>query len=69
MSTTEDVFWLYESNNNKNCSNSDKIFQQLPVLHYTIGDQENKCDISRKTYIKIGDECPICLDPIQTKKT
>jgi len=63
MATAEDVFWLYERNNNIN-----ECYE--PIINpYTIGNQENPCDLKRKIYIKFGEECPICMEDINTKKT
>ena len=81
MTTSEDVFWLYERNknvvysscvkyntpcpnlfNNECCCNSSD-----PVLPLTIGEQTIPCRFKVKTYIKFGEECPICFDPIKNK--
>lgn len=82
MTTPEDVFWIYERNKNyysdcaklgildkcpeKNDGQCYCCFNQL-VNPITIGDQEVICNIKRKTYIKPGQECPICLLPINKK--
>jgi hypothetical protein len=82
MSTSEDVFWLYERNKNYycNCANFGKLdccpenvngkcycYYNEIVNPNAIGYTDAKCDIKRKTYIKQGQECPICLDPIMRK--
>jgi len=82
MATAEDVLWIYERNSNYyyNCLHQGKIcttkfnnecycYESQIVKPYTIGEQQTKCNIKRKTYIKIGDECPICIEPINTKKS
>ena len=82
--TAEDVFYLYERNKSyydnckfakRNCPNeeyNDDCYCQRTnefVLPITIGDQCVPCDFKRKVYIKQGEECSICLDPITTKNT
>jgi hypothetical protein len=82
MSTAEDVFWLYERNKNyyANCANIGKMdtcpekVDEKCYCHYNelvnpkvIGITDVKCSMKRKTYIKQGQECPICLDPIMRK--
>lgn len=82
MSTAEDVFWLYERNKNYycNCANFGKLNSCPENIHgkcycsynevvipNTIGFTDVKCDIKRKTYIKQGEECSICLEPIMRK--
>jgi hypothetical protein len=84
MSTAEDVFSLYERNfsiyydcnkNNKidTCPNMWKgfcyCFCSQPLLPNTIGNTGVLCNVKRKCYIKPGEECPICMDPITTKST
>lgn len=83
MSGLEDVFSLYEgspsygncSHNNynkkyscgecwNNCWHYCKTKEVLPL---TIGDQNTICDLRYKCYIRPGDECPICYEPILTK--
>lgn len=77
MTTTDDIFWLYDRNSSiysdciklkkecKNlidgvcyCSENDIV---KPVI---IGDKYIKCRFKVKSYVKIGDECPVCLEPI-----
>lgn len=62
MSTVEDVFFLYEQPTNA-------CLQESPLLPMTIGDQEIPCNFKRKCYVRPGEECPICFEEIQTKKT
>ena len=84
MSTAEDVFYLYERNsryyhdcvqngNLDNCRDcwSNECFCHLKqdVLPYTIGDQYAPCSIKVRCYIRPGDECPICCEPIITKSS
>lgn len=77
MSTTEDIFWLYERNNSiySDCIQLKKDCPELIdgvcycseydiVKPITIGDTYVPCRFKVKSYIKIGEECPICLDPI-----
>lgn len=82
MSTTEDVFWLYERNKNKEYNDCIKLCKPCPnlfgndcccdssdpILPITIGEQTTKCRFKVKSYIKIGEECPICFESIQHKK-
>jgi hypothetical protein len=70
MSTAEDVFYLYERNSliYKNKSNDDENYKQV-ILPYTIGDQDTPCKLKIKCYIRPGEECPICIDKIQTKSS
>jgi hypothetical protein len=82
MTTTDDVFALYERNKNYYCS-CDKLnvtnikstlcseycYLTSTVKPLTIGDQEVPCKFNRKIYIKPGEECAICLDGIITKTT
>lgn len=56
-STAEDVFYLYERQ------------PEGLLLPFTIGDKRIPCSFKRKCYIKQGDECPICFDAIQTKRS
>ena len=82
--TAEDVFYLYERNKSyyDNCKlakrtcpseiyNADCYCQRMNefVLPITIGDQCVPCNFKRKTYIKQGDECSICLEQIIAKST
>lgn len=81
--TAEDVFCLYERNSKYyyNCSQQGKIeqckrkyknecccYEEQMVIPIAIGDQQTKCDFKRKTYIKFGQECPICIEPIIRKQ-
>ena len=84
MTTAEDVFYLYERNNTyyHNCNISGTIndcpdnwsnecfchTKQL-VKPITIGNQCVPCAFKRKCYIKIGEECSICMDQILTKSS
>ena len=82
MTTTDDVFWLYERNKNKEYNDCIKLCKPCPnlfgtdcccesldpVLPITIGEQDVPCRFKTKSYIKIGEECPICFDPIIHKK-
>lgn len=82
--TAEDVYYLYERNNtvyyncklnNKTCPseryNADCYCHVThePILPIVIGNQSVRCDFKRKVYIKPGEECAICLDPIIQKST
>lgn len=82
--TAEDVFSLYERNFDFyfDCNKTGKIdtcptswkgycycFYSQPLLPITIGNTGICCNIKRKCYIKPGEECPICMDPIITKST
>ncbi len=84
MSTAEDVFYLYERNSrvyhdckkNKKLNECDEYFDNDCYCHLnqdvkplTIGDQYAPCNLKVKCYIKPGDECPICYEPIMTKKS
>ncbi|MFY7728215.1 MAG: RING finger protein [Flavobacterium sp.] len=80
MSTVDDVFYLYERNlkyyyrcGNDRCGNEcDQAYcgQCLPdVLPLTIGDQTTPCSLAVKCYVKPGTECPICYEPILTKRS
>ena len=80
-SDSENVFWLYERNKNEEYNNCIKLCKPCPnlfgndcccdsddpVLPLTIGEQTTKCRFKVKTYIKFGEECPICFDPIKHK--
>lgn len=82
MSTSEDVFWLYERNKNIEYNNCIKLCKPCPnlfgdecccdsldpILPITIGEQSTKCRLKVKTYIKFGEECPICFESIEHKK-
>lgn len=79
--TEEDVFYLYERNKNI-YSNCKLLKKQCPsmynnicycneeddVIPLTIGDQNVKCKLNVKCYIKFGEECPVCLQEIIHKK-
>ena len=82
MSTAEDVFYLFERNSRyyytcaskteiENCTEyyNNECFCHLKqeVNPFTIGDQYAYCKLNIKCYIKQGDECPICFDPILNK--
>ena len=82
MTTTDDIFWLYERNKRAYCycnNKSDYIpgsnvcnnycFENIPVSSLTIGDTDIPCNINRKCYIKQGEECSICLENVMTKNT
>lgn len=84
MSTAEDVFYLYERNSRYyyNCSQNDNIntysdclnnecycHLKQDVFPFTIGDQFVPCRIKVRCYIRPGDACPICCDPILTKSS
>ena len=75
--TIDDVFYLYERNKtiynnckllNKECityyDNICYCFLDENVFPITIGEQTINCMLNRKCYIKIGEECPICLEKI-----
>ena len=81
MSTAEDVFHLYERNKNKEYNDCIKLCKPCPnlfgndcccesldpVLPVTIGEQFIRCKLKVKSYIKFGEDCPICFDPIKHK--
>jgi hypothetical protein len=83
MSTDENVFYLYERNSsfyydckkqgnfekcpNKFLNKCQCIYDQ-PVLPVSIGENDCRCHINKKCYIKPGEKCPICLEKILTKK-
>jgi hypothetical protein len=81
MSTTEDVFALYERNKNWYCLCNDTVnnrktklcsqycYLSSPVQPLTIGDQDVPCSFARKIYIRPGEECSICLDGVLTKSS
>jgi hypothetical protein len=64
MATAEDVFHLYEKNTN-NISGVCNASQEVQPI--TIGNQFIPCSFNRKCYVKQGEECPICYDPILRK--
>ncbi len=79
----DDVFWLYERNANfyrccktngntmANCrtvwNNECYCYESEEIQPRTIGDQTLPCRFHVKTYIPIGEMCPICLDGIYIK--
>lgn len=83
MSTAEDVFYLYERNSRyyHDCKFKNSIekcedysnnecycHMKQNVIPFTIGDQYGgRPNLKIKCYIKPGDECPICYEPILTK--
>jgi hypothetical protein len=82
MTTAEDVFYLYErnllyytdcrKNGKRKCEvleNDNDCYCHLEsiVQPFTIGNQYVPCNIKRKCYIKQGEICPVCIDPIMTK--
>ena len=84
MTTLEDVFYLYERNSRyyhycnlkksigecNSCINNDCLCHlEQEVKPFTIGDQETPCDFRIRCYIKPGDECPICYEPIIMKSS
>jgi hypothetical protein len=84
MSTLEDMFYLYERNSRyyydcvqqnkiENCEDcwSDDCFCYLKqtVLPFTIGNQNLRCSMKTKCYIRPFEECPICYDKIITKSS
>ena len=88
MTTTDDIFWIYERNsyiysvceetkNDKTCkndyhedSNCKECFcHSEAIVHpIMIGYIWTPCRMNKKSYIKIGEECPICMEPIIHKK-
>jgi hypothetical protein len=84
MTTVEDIYSLYERNLTiySDCTRANKIetcpsqwlnkcycSSKVPVCPKIIGNSEVQCNIKRKCYIKPGEECPICLEPILTKES
>lgn len=68
MTTTDDVFSLYAHLcSSQRCIGLEESSYASPLNPIEIGDVEVKCDLKRKCYIKAGDECPICMDPIFNK--
>lgn len=79
----DDVFWLYERNMNhyRCCATNGKTIEKCrtawnnvcycaeyeAVQPLTIGDQTLPCRLDVKTYIPIGEMCPICLEGIYSK--
>jgi hypothetical protein len=79
-----DVFWLYERNMNyyRNCktngntmnlcrtswNNECYCHEHTSVQPIEIGDTTLPCRMNVKTYIPIGEMCPICLEGIYSKK-
>ena len=67
----DDVFHLYEQNKSKytRCTECPEpsyccCVKKDSVLPITIGEQDIKCRLNTKTYIKIGEECSVCLEPM-----
>ena len=56
----EDVYYLYE----KDC----RSCTDEGVHPISIGDNSIPCKLSRKCYIRPGEECPICLEKMITKQ-
>jgi hypothetical protein len=54
----DDVFHLYEQN---------KSLEDDLVLPIMIGEQDTKCRLGVRTYIKVGEECSVCLEPMYHK--
>ena len=81
MSTIDDIYWLYERNKKTEYMDCVKLQKECPnlydskcyctptdiVLPITIGDSDIKCRFKVKTYIKINEECCICLESINHK--
>ena len=83
MATVEDVLPLYVREPNKiyhdcvkmksidncpNCfDNKCYCYSEQPVKTITIGNTEVPCNLKRKCYIKLGEECPICMEVIMNK--
>lgn len=78
----EDVYWLYERNSSyyhdcKKQGTMDKCPEQFDnqcfcnlqqcVVPTKIGNTCLPCNLNRKTYIKPGEECPICFEEILLK--
>lgn len=78
----EDVYWLYERNSTyyHNCNKQgliDKCPDQVDgecfchlqqcIVPYKIGNTCLPCNLNRKTYIKLGEECSICFEEILLK--
>ena len=83
MATAEDVLYLYERNSHiyhdckfKKClescetnwNNECYCYTRQTVFPSIIGDQTLPCNLKIKCYIRPGEECPICLEPIFTVK-
>lgn len=81
MSTVEDIFYLYERNSRyyydckfkeseeDKCDSECYCYCEQKVIPFTIGDQDTPCKLNIRCYIKPGQECPICYDPIMTKQS
>ena len=77
----EDIYWLYEQHNRGYCYCNSKLdiidrqycdnycIECIPVKTPTIGDTDVPCNLNRKSYIKPGEECSICLELVMTKST
>lgn len=77
MSTSEEVYSLYERNHllyTSNCINEKIVSEKNNYLTnhtikpITIGDSSIPCCLHVKCYIRQGEECPICLENIMLKK-
>ena len=89
MTTTDDIFWIYERNSyfygmcedikngSRFCNSSDHpednqeqcfCIDRWIVRPIMIGYIWTPCIMGKKSYIKIGEECPICFEPIIHKK-
>ena len=84
MTTVEDVFALYDTKTPfyLNCNKLNKIEScpnkwndncycenSTPINSISIGNTDVPCKLKRKCYVKQGENCPICFDPILTKTT
>lgn len=81
MSTAEDVFHIYERNSKlyftckewKHCPTQFNrccyCSENMEIRPFTIGNQDKKCTFNNKCYVRPGDECSICYEPILTKRT
>jgi len=73
---SEDVFYLYErtsryyhscAKTKTDCQSECYCHLQQTVIPSAIGDPFIPCNLQRKCYIKPGEMCSICLDPIIKK--
>jgi hypothetical protein len=64
----EDVFYLFERTSNYYYDNDSDIcdYEQI-VFPYSIGNIWASYSFNRKCYIRCGEECSICLEPIIRK--
>jgi len=69
MTTSEDVFYLYERNSRhyNNIDDEGNEYSIQDVLPFTIGDQDSPCNIKIKCYIRPCEDCPICYECIESK--